>query len=133
VPIWGKREKKNVGGLLRLARIEKLLQYERVAGLQRLEAGLQAGPGIVAAGGDVVVDALGFDAGLEHHIALRGERLAAIALGHPDVADEHGRGATRERWLPGCDLALIVATGFLLVPGLLTPMLGQHKDRPFSW
>jgi hypothetical protein len=53
-------------------------------------------PRIVPARGKVLVDALWRDAGLEHRIALRGERLAAIALRDPDVADEHGRKITRK-------------------------------------
>ncbi len=74
----------------------QLPQHERVAGLQSFEAGLQAGPGVVPAGGEVLVDAPRFDAGLNHRVALRGERLATVALGDADVADEHGRGTTKK-------------------------------------
>jgi len=71
-------------------------QHERVAGLQRLEAGCQAGARVVPAGGKILVGALWLDTGLEHRIALGSERLRTIAFRDPDVADEHGRKITRK-------------------------------------
>lgn len=52
-------------------------QHQRVAGLDRLETGSKAGPVVTAARGQVLVDAGGIDAGGEHRVPLRRERLAA--------------------------------------------------------
>jgi len=79
----------------------QLPEHERVAGLQRLEAGEEAGPGVIAAGGKVLVNALGPDAGGEQGVALRRERLAAVALRDSGVADENGRGITRKERAQG--------------------------------
>lgn len=78
-----------------------------------LEAGGESGAGVVPARGEILVDAIGFDTGLEHGVALRCQRLAAVALRGPDVVDEHGRETVGKKQLPGCNGALIVATGFL--------------------
>ena len=71
-------------------------QHERVAGLQRLEAGEEARAGVVPAGGEILVDALGVNAGGEQRVALGSQRLGAVALRDPDIADEHGRRTTRK-------------------------------------
>ena len=69
----------------------ELPEHQGVAGLEGLQACQQAGPGVVSAGCEILVDALLCNAGGEHCVALRGERLAAVALRNPDVADQHGR------------------------------------------
>ena len=69
----------------------ELPEHQGVAGLEGLQACQQAGPGIVSAGSEILVDALPGNAGSEHRVALRGERLAAIAFRNSDVADQHGR------------------------------------------
>jgi hypothetical protein len=43
------------------------------------------------AGGEILIDALGSDAAGEKRVALWSERLAAVALRDPDVADQPGR------------------------------------------
>ncbi len=71
-------------------------QHERVARLQRLEAGDQAGTCIMPAGGKVLVNAFGLNSSSQQRITLGSERLRTIALRNPDVADEHGRRTTRK-------------------------------------
>ena len=44
----------------------------------------------------VLVDAFGPDTGGKQEVALRCEHLAAVALGKPHVADEHGRRIIRK-------------------------------------
>ena len=58
----------------------ELPHHERVARLQRLQAGVEARAVIVASGGAVFVDALRGDAGVEKRVALQVQELAPIGL-----------------------------------------------------
>jgi hypothetical protein len=62
----------------------------------RILAMVQPGTVIAAAGGEILIEAVGLDTGGKQRIALRRQRLAAIALGHPDVADQHGAETARK-------------------------------------
>ena len=53
---------------------------QRVAGLERLQAGDQPRAGIVAARCQVLVDAGGINAGRQHRVPLRCQRLGAVRL-----------------------------------------------------
>ncbi len=68
----------------------KFPRHQRVAQPQRLETRLQTRPIVALAGGLVLVEVSGFDAGGEQRIALQVERLAAIGLRDVHVADQHG-------------------------------------------
>ena len=57
--------------------------------MQRLETRGQSWPHIVAARSQILIDARGIDPGGEKRIALRSERLAAIGLRNPDIANQH--------------------------------------------
>lgn len=67
----------------------ELPQHQGVARLKGFQTGQQAGAGIMPAGGEILVDAFIGDASGEKRVALRSERLAAVALRDPDVADQH--------------------------------------------
>lgn len=104
----------------------QLPRRERVAGLERLRAGQRARAGAVAIGGGVLVDALGLDAGGDRRVAPGGERLGAVALRDPHVADRRGPDR-RQRPRPGCDLALMAATASPAVSGPMAA--GSGEDR----
>src|SRR5918998_1407442 len=61
-----------------------------VAGAQALQARLQPGPVVALARGMVLVQPGRVHPGGEQGVALRVERLAAVRLAHPHVADQHG-------------------------------------------
>ena len=76
----------------------ELPEHQRVAGLDRLQAGSQPGAGIVTAGRQVFVDTGGINAGRQHRVPLRRQRLGAVRLGDADVADQHrSTGTPQER------------------------------------
>jgi hypothetical protein len=60
-----------------------------IAGLERFQAGGQTGAVVVPAGGEILVDAVGFDAGSQQSVTLWRQGLAAVAFRDPDVADQH--------------------------------------------
>ncbi len=68
----------------------ELPEDQRVAGLDRLQAGGQPRAGIVAARRQVLLDAGGINAGRQHRVPLRRQRLGAVRLGDTDIANQHG-------------------------------------------
>jgi len=64
-------------------------QTTRVTGLKRLQAGDQAGTIVASAGGQILIDSIRSHVEGRHRVALGCERLAAVTLRHPHVADEH--------------------------------------------
>ena len=62
------------------------------------------GPGIMAAGSEVLVNPIGFDTGANQRVTLRRQRLAAVALRDACVADEHGRETARKDGWQGATL-----------------------------
>ena len=67
---------------------------QRVAGLDRLQAGGQPKAAIMTARCQVLVDAGRVDAGRQHCVPLRRQRLGTVRLGDTDIANQH-RGTGR--------------------------------------
>ena len=112
---WANGRKKDDDALLRLARIEKLPEDQRVAGLDRLQAGGQPRASIVAARCQVLVDA-----GRDRRRPPASRPAAAPASGcRPTWRHGHSQSASQlreepqERRSPPCKLAINSATGFL--------------------
>jgi hypothetical protein len=67
----------------------QLPKHQGVAGLDRFQTGNQPRAGIVTTGRKILVDTGGIDAGRQHRILLRRQRLGAVRFGDANIADQH--------------------------------------------
>ena len=112
----------------------ELPEDQRVAGLDRLQAGGQPRAGIVAARRQVLLDAGGIDAGRQHRVPLRRQRLGAVRLGDTDIANQHrGTGRASGKKKPTLQAGDQFRNGFS--GGLRRRSAGRARspgNRPFS-